>query len=254
MGDFRITGFQQNNHTSKLDFVNSCGYILKKNTNMKYRNTSRIIRSDKKGKTGYTVISNSILQSKILNPVQKSMLVHLLSLKHDYVIRKTHIYKDMNVGRDAFNKAWDCLVELGYIIEKPFYEENLKCYHYDIYEEPVPVLLKSSVTEYQSDSVTVSIINNDLESNDLESNLLNNILSNYTSTRTGTSILGVFESEEIQRNNQILQARYFVEKDLSNSTYLKNDIFKHIAVSEMPNIEKKLRKEELEKVRPLIEN
>ena len=40
---------------------------------MKYRNTSKIHRSDKKGKSGYTPISNEILQSKTLNPDQKSV-------------------------------------------------------------------------------------------------------------------------------------------------------------------------------------
>lgn len=221
---------------------------------MKYRNTSRIIRSDKKGKPGYTPIDNSILQSKKLNPVQKTVLIYLISLKHDFVIRKTHIYKDMNVGRDAFNKAWDGLVELGHIVETDDTVDNLKCYHYDIYEEPVPVLLKSSDTENQSDKNTVSIISNESENTYLESNTIkSNLLDTNTGTSTGTLILGKYENEDVQKRNEILIARFDVEKELENATILKKDIFRYINESGMPNLEKRLDKDKIEEIKPLIE-
>ena len=41
-------------------------------------NTGQIIRSKKTGKSRYTPISNEILQSSILTPEEKSILVHLL--------------------------------------------------------------------------------------------------------------------------------------------------------------------------------
>ena len=74
-----------------------------------------IIRSEKKGKVGYTNISNEILQSKTLRPHEIGVLVHLLSLPADYVIHKSSIWKQMNIGRDQFDKVWKKLVQLGYI-------------------------------------------------------------------------------------------------------------------------------------------
>jgi DNA-binding MarR family transcriptional regulator len=62
-----------------------------------------------------TLISNEILQSRILEPEEKSILVHLLSLPIDYNILKTEIWKDMNIGRDRFDKHWKGLVQKGYI-------------------------------------------------------------------------------------------------------------------------------------------
>lgn len=104
---------------------------------MEFRNTGRIVRMNHDGKSGgYTPISNKILQSKTLTPVQKSILVHLLSLKPDWVIRKTHLHKEMNIGRDCFTKGFNGLVSLGYILEKPITTKNLKCYDYTVLEEP----------------------------------------------------------------------------------------------------------------------
>ena len=79
------------------------------------KNTGQIIRSNKTGKERYTPISNEILQSSILTPEQKSILVHLLSLPSDWIVYKTEIWKSMNIGRDKFNNSWKGLVELGYI-------------------------------------------------------------------------------------------------------------------------------------------
>ena len=59
------------------------------------KNNGKIIRSKKDGTFGYTSISNDILQSKKLNPNQKSALVHLLSLPADWVVYKTTIWKKL---------------------------------------------------------------------------------------------------------------------------------------------------------------
>ena len=217
---------------------------------MNYRNTSKIHRSDKKGKSGYTPISNEILQSKILTPDQKSTLVHLLSLKPDWSIRKGHIYKEMNIGRDAFLKAWRGLVVLGYIIETSFFENNLKCYHYDILEEPVPVLLKSSYTGNQSDRNTVSIEKNVLESNDLEKNVLESTIINYNESSARTSILG--ENEIIEKRNDYYRKKSELEVALSKSSNMGSRILGLVATNDLNQIEKMLGKSKLEEIQPLI--
>jgi hypothetical protein len=112
-------------------------------------NTGQIVRSRKNGKSKYTPITNDICQSKILTCEQKSILVHLISLPENWVVYKTNIWKDMNIGRDRFNKAWVGLVELGYIVSIRLFKPNgqLKGYNHIVYEEPV--LTESQVTNNQ---------------------------------------------------------------------------------------------------------
>lgn len=81
---------------------------------MAYLNDTHILREPKKGKSGYTPISNQILQSNTLTPNEKSILVHCLSLPKTFVILKKDLWKKMNIGRDAFNKAWKGLESHGY--------------------------------------------------------------------------------------------------------------------------------------------
>jgi len=103
------------------------------------KNTGQIIRSDKSGKSNYTPITNDILQSKTLTCEQKSILVHLLSMPKDWVIYKNNFWKNMNIGRERFNKAWKVLEELGYIVmTKNIGKNNLIVgYSYIVYEVPL---------------------------------------------------------------------------------------------------------------------
>ena len=102
-------------------------------------NTGRIKRSKKTGKSRYTPVSNEILQSKTLTPEEKSILVHLLSLPEDWVTYKTVIWKDMNMGRDRFDKHWKGLVSKGYIISVKVIKPNgqFAGYDHEIVEEPI---------------------------------------------------------------------------------------------------------------------
>lgn len=98
-----------------------------------------IIRSEKKGKAGFTCISNEILQSKTLKPHEIGVLVHLLSLPIDFVIHKSSIWKQMNIGRDQFDKAWKNLVRLRYIQSIKYRNDDLKNtfgYRHIVYETP----------------------------------------------------------------------------------------------------------------------
>jgi hypothetical protein len=156
-------------------------------------NTGQIVRSRKNGKSRYTPINNDICQSKILTCEQKSVLVHLLSLPENWVVYKMHIWKDMNIGRDRFNKAWVGLVELGYIVSIRMFKPNgqLKGYNHIVYEEPVlpdNQITENKVTEQQvtenqlpgNQLINKVIIQqkNNIESNNIKSN---NILSNLES-------------------------------------------------------------------------
>lgn len=98
-----------------------------------------IIRSEKKGKVGFTNISNEILQSKTLKPHEVGVLVHLLSLPQDFVIHKSTIWKQMNIGRDQFDKIWKNLVRLGYIQTIKYSNGDAKKtfgYRHIVYEVP----------------------------------------------------------------------------------------------------------------------
>lgn len=163
------------------------------------KNTGQIIRSKKNGKSRYTAISNDILQSKILTPEQKSILVHLLSLPEDWIVYKTEIWKDMNIGRDRFNKAWIGLVELKYIVSVKMLDTSsnlIKGYNHVVYEEPAvdsSDLLNFSKPEPQVTRESVSIQSNNSQSNNLQSNNIKN--NNILDTRTSIENLDLYSKE-----------------------------------------------------------
>jgi hypothetical protein len=128
---------------------------------MAIHNTSKINRDCKKGKSDYTPISNSILQSSTLTPNEKSIIVHLLSLPKTFAILKTNIWKKMNIGRDAFNKAWKGLEKAGYIKSNRIMENGLlKGWHHIVNETPTygnSDTLNFSNSEFQIVGKSVSI-------------------------------------------------------------------------------------------------
>jgi hypothetical protein len=166
------------------------------------KNTGQIVRSKKNGKSRYTPISNEILQSKILTPEEKSILVHLLSLPEDWVVYKTEIWKEMNIGRDRFNKSWTSLVKLGYIVSVKMIDTNsnlIKGYNHIVYEEPVMDLLTAGLSENQVARTSGSIQSNNLQSNNLQSNNIKN--TNILDTRTSIEKIEELDifSKESQR-------------------------------------------------------
>lgn len=171
------------------------------------KNTGQILRSKKNGKSRYTPISNEILQSKTLTSDQKSILVHLLSLPEDWVVYKTEIWRDMNIGRDRFNRSWDGLVELGYIISVRKIKPNgqLEGYNHIIYEEPATQFTNDQFTETQytgSQSVNKVITkqSNKKQNNNIKSN---NISSSTSSSEISALDLDMF-SEEAQKAAEIV--------------------------------------------------
>jgi hypothetical protein len=104
------------------------------------QNTGQILRSRKNGKSKYTAINNDILQSKTLTAQEKSILVHLLSLPEDWIVYKGLIWKDMNMGREQFNKHWKGLIDKGYIISIRMIDKDSNLvvgWNHVVYEEPV---------------------------------------------------------------------------------------------------------------------
>jgi hypothetical protein len=149
------------------------------------KNTGQIVRSKKNGKSRYTPINNDILQSKILTAEQKSILVHLLSLPEDWIVYKTEIWKDMNIGRDRFNKSWAGLVELGYIVSVKMIDTTsnlIKGYNHVVYEQPISDLLSLGLTENQVTRNSECIQSTNEQSNNLENNNIKN--TNILDTRT----------------------------------------------------------------------
>lgn len=165
------------------------------------KNEGKIIRSNKTGKSKYTPISNEILQSKELTCNQKSVLVHLLSLPIDWNIYKTTLWKDMNIGRDSFNKAWKGLEELGYIVKNIIKCKNLIVgYSYIVYEEPVSV----------NPNVSKSV---DIENTNPESGLLEIGQSENGTIRKPVDIQSNIEQKNNEENNNNT-------KDVSTSLYI----------------------------------
>lgn len=103
---------------------------------MKLYNKSRIKRVADRSKN-FCIIPNDILQSTVLKPNEKSLLVHLLSMPDDWYYVKTQFWKQTNLGRNAFNTAWKGLEQRGYIKTEKIFEGNLlRGYDYTITDIP----------------------------------------------------------------------------------------------------------------------
>lgn len=74
----------------------------------------RIFRS--KTTDNFTVIKNEILDRTDLSWAAKGLLSYLLRLPHDWVVYKSHILKQSNIGKDALNTIWKELEDARYII------------------------------------------------------------------------------------------------------------------------------------------
>jgi DNA-directed RNA polymerase subunit E'/Rpb7 len=142
------------------------------------KNTGQIVRSKKTGKSRYTPISNEIIQSKTLTIEERGVLIYLLSLPEDWVIYKKYIWKDINIGRDKFNRIWTNLVKYGYIVSIKVIDTNSNLiigYNHVVYEEPI--LPNIGVTENQDYREPVPIQSTNLQSNNLQNNKIENNIS-----------------------------------------------------------------------------
>jgi hypothetical protein len=111
-------------------------------------NTGQICRSKKNAQSRYTMIDNAILQNWEMTPEEKSILIYLLSMPENWIVLKTKLIEDSNIGRDRFNRAWKALQEKGYIqsirvINKD--TRQITGWNHIVYEQPV--LPETRVTE-----------------------------------------------------------------------------------------------------------
>ena len=156
------------------------------------KNIGQILRSRKNGKSKYTAISNDILRSKHLTPQEKSILVHLLSLPEDWVVYKGLIWKEMNMGREQFNKHWKGLVEKGYVVSIRMIDQETNLvtgWNHVVYEEPV---LSEDRTDQTSDL---------LDSGQSENPYLNKVLNKQSTELT---------KEILKQSNNPTKERPFV--------------------------------------------
>jgi hypothetical protein len=103
-------------------------------------------------------------------------LVHLLSLPEDWVVYKTQIWKEMNMGKNRFNTHWKSLVEKGYIQSIRMIDTStnlIRGWNHVVYEEPI--VQSSDLPDFglsENQCVYKGIIkqSNNIQSNNIESN------------------------------------------------------------------------------------
>lgn len=104
-----------------------------------------------KRKNPFAQIPNSALQNRELSFRARGLLAFILSMPDEFVTRKYALYKfSEKEGRDAVIKAFDELIEQGYIIGVPMIDTKSKRFkgiNYIVYEEPLP---ENPFTENQS--------------------------------------------------------------------------------------------------------
>lgn len=180
------------------------------------KNTGQIVRSKKTGKSRYTPISNDVIQSTILTPYEKIVLIYMLSLPEDWIIYKTQIQGKVGLSRKLFNDAWKGLVDKGYIHSKQLRREGSNLmggYIHKVFEEPVLSFNEDTDTEITTPEHTVfgnpeagALQSNNVQSNNKQSN---NIKSNNTSTSTRSSEILDLYSSEAQKLAEIELQRLF---------------------------------------------
>ena len=103
-------------------------------------NTGQICRSKKNAQSRYTMIDNGILQNWELSPEEKSILIYLLSMPENWIVIKTKLMTDSNIGRDRFNRAWKGLQEKGYVVSIRVIDaktNQIKGWNHIVYEKPI---------------------------------------------------------------------------------------------------------------------
>ena len=69
---------------------------------------------NKKITKNYTKINNSIIRNSSMTIEERFVLIYLLHLPGDWSINMTSMPKSIGLGRDAFRKAYNGLINLGY--------------------------------------------------------------------------------------------------------------------------------------------
>lgn len=84
----------------------------------------------------YTKVDNGLIKDINLSMAQVGVMTWILSQNDSYVINKTYIQKQSGLGKVAFKKVWDGLVEIGYIEDSFTNTTQGREYQYVINENP----------------------------------------------------------------------------------------------------------------------
>lgn len=140
-------------------------------------NTTKIVRSPKDKENPFTRMSNSIGN---LRADEIGIMFQILSHSDNWVLNKNDVMKKSKLGKARFERAWNHLKELGYIvINKLPMKDGKFCYSYIIYEIP----------EVQNPDTVV-----------------NEPYTDYRSTDNGSTEIGATNNNYIINNNEITTA------------------------------------------------
>ena len=124
-----------------------------------FKNKSLIVRRADTT-SNFTIIPNYIPQSKVLSADSIYLLVLVLSKPSDWYYVKTQFWRETQLGRMRFNKAWKELEKAGYIKSEKIMNGNLiSGYNYIISDSPIfgytdnrtnPKVVDNQRTELQS--------------------------------------------------------------------------------------------------------
>jgi hypothetical protein len=135
------------------------------------------------------------LQSKELSLEESGLLCYLLSLPVEFKIVKKNIAKSLKgrISSGRFNTAWSALVEKGYIVKVPYFENNLRRDGWMVYETP-----EYRDTRNRDIRENGALYNTDIDSTDIKSN---NKESTNSINNTGYSNTGVNSEVENDQSN-----------------------------------------------------
>lgn len=85
--------------------------------------------------SNYTVLPNEVFKSK-LSIEAIGLLAYFLSLPSDWVIYKTTLHEQLNVGRDKLNTVFNELRDAGYLISVEKREAGKISYEHIVYDKP----------------------------------------------------------------------------------------------------------------------
>lgn len=154
-------------------------------------NKSQIVRRADITKN-FCIIPNSIAQSKVLSPNAKSLIIHILSKPDNWYYVKTYFWRETNLGRNAFNKAWKELELCGYIKSEKIVEGNLiRGYNYIISDSPIFGLTENGFNrnvgnpnngkQLKTDNIKKEVIKKDIIKTDVTNNTSRNTEGKFIS-------------------------------------------------------------------------
>ena len=121
-----------------------------------------------KNKTkNYTVVSNEIFQRADVSARAKGIYSYIMTLPDDWKLYKSELYKHFSEGKEAINKAFHELEELGYISKEKVKDENGKYsgWKYHIVESIESTDCPKNRKSESPNSVNPPLLNTNIELN-----------------------------------------------------------------------------------------